>query len=81
MTSGDKVLREKNLYSMSDLRKRVVELEMENNRLRSLVPETNCRGCRFSVCPDGIFGRCRRHGMRVIAPNDFCSDGKRRIKK
>lgn len=81
MTSSDKPLREKNLYTMSDLRRRVVELEMENKRLQTLVPETNCRGCRFSACPDGIFGRCRKHGMRVVAPNDFCSDGKRRTKK
>lgn len=81
MTSSDKPLREKDLNTMSGLRKRLVELEMENKRLLELVPETNCRGCRFSACPDGIFGRCRKHGMRVVAPNDFCSDGKRRIKK
>ena len=81
MTSSGKPLREKDLNTMSGLRKRLVELEMENKRLQALTAETNCRCCVFSVCPDGIFGRCRKQGMRVVAPNDFCSDGKRRIKK
>ena len=78
MISPDKEIRAKDLETMSGLRRRVVELEMENKSLKKLVPETNCATCRFCVCIDGIFRRCSRNDMRIVYAEGYCSDGKRR---
>lgn len=64
--------------TLSELRRRVVELEMENKRLLALVPPTNCRECRYWTSPDGIFMRCPKNGMKIVSPDGYCSDGKRR---
>lgn len=73
-----KEIREKDLTTMSGLRRRVVELEMENKKLRELVPQTVCRECRSSRCPDGIFLRCAKQHMRVVSPKGFCDEGRPR---
>lgn len=78
MASANKEIREKDLNSMSGLRRRVVELEMENKKLRELVPQTICHECRSACCPDGIFIRCRKKGMRVCSPDGFCDEGRPR---
>lgn len=78
MASANKEIREKDLSSMSGLRRRVVELEMEVKKLRELVPQTICRECCFACCPDGIFIRCRKQGMRVCSPKGFCEEGRPR---
>ena len=71
-----KELREKDNTTLSGLRKRVVELELENNKLRELIPQVYCHNCKESVCPDGIFRRCGKQGMRIVGTHDFCSDGR-----
>lgn len=66
--------------TISVLRRRVVELEMENKRLLEQIPQTHCPDCLFSVCNDGIFTRCKINGMKVVYEDGYCSDGKRRKK-
>lgn len=66
--------------TLSELRRRVVELEMENKRLLARIPPAHCSDCRFSICNDGIFRRCTVNGMKVVGEDGYCSDGKRRKK-
>lgn len=80
-----KEMRAKDLETLPGLRRRVVDLELENNkykqeieRLRALVPRVYCRECKCARCPDGIFIRCSAQKMRVVSPSGFCDEGRPR---
>lgn len=80
MTSSDKPMRAKDLDTMSGLRRRIVELEIENKSLREQIPPVHCLDCRHAFSPDGIFRRCKINGMKVVCSDGFCSDGERKNK-
>jgi len=65
---------------LSELRRRVVELEMENKRLLEQIPPVHCPDCLFAVCYDGIFTRCKANALKVVYEDGYCSEGKRRKK-
>ena len=71
-------LRERNLNDLSALRRRIVELELENKRLRATREHVTCGQCKYCVAHDGIFHRCLKRQLHVVATTDYCSGGKLR---
>jgi len=57
----------------------IVTQRLTIRRLEAIKEPVHCAQCRYRrASREGMFLRCARQGLRVVAWDDFCSDGRPR---